>query len=96
MKMRVAKGKSRMAGKLASTWTTGWAKRESFGLMPIFTPIGHPDECGDRQQHDHAQRRSQTEADSHGNWAKPEMGIEIDHPDHGHPAEPPPRSPPRR
>ena len=40
MKISVAKGKSRIAGKLASTWTTGWAKRESFGLMPIFTPIG--------------------------------------------------------
>ena len=38
--MSVAKGKRRMAGKLASTCTTGCAKRDSFGLMPIFTPMG--------------------------------------------------------
>ena len=29
-----------MAGKLARTCTTGWAKRDSLGLMPIFTPTG--------------------------------------------------------
>ena len=34
------KGNSRMAGKLARTCTTGWAKRDSFGLIPIFTPMG--------------------------------------------------------
>ncbi len=38
--MSVANGKRRMAGKLANTCTTGWANRESFGLMPIFTPTG--------------------------------------------------------
>ena len=36
----MANGNSRMAGKLASTCTTGWAKRDSLGLIPIFTPIG--------------------------------------------------------
>ena len=40
MKIRVANGKRRMAGKLARTCTTGWANRASFGLMPIFTPMG--------------------------------------------------------
>jgi len=36
----VAKGNKKFAGKLANTWTIGWAKRASLGFMPIFTPIG--------------------------------------------------------
>ena len=36
----VANGNSRMAGKLARTWTTGWAYRDRLGLIPILTPIG--------------------------------------------------------
>ncbi len=37
---QTASGKRKLAGKLASTWTTGWAMRVSLGEKPIHTPTG--------------------------------------------------------
>ena len=36
----VANGNMKLAGKLASTCTIGWAIRVTFGFIPIHTPIG--------------------------------------------------------
>ncbi len=36
----VTSGNSRFAGKLARTWTTGWANRATRGFIPIHTPTG--------------------------------------------------------
>src|SRR5579863_4278686 len=36
----VANGNTKLAGKLASTCTTGWARRVIFGFIPIHTPTG--------------------------------------------------------
>ena len=36
----VANGNRKLAGKPARIWTTGWANRVTFGLIPIQTPTG--------------------------------------------------------
>src|ERR1700760_1451303 len=38
IRARVANGNRKLAGKLASTWTTGWAYRVTLGFIPIQTP----------------------------------------------------------
>jgi hypothetical protein len=82
MKMSVAKGKSRMAGKLASTCTTGWAKRDSFGLIPIFTPTGTQMSVEMDEQDDHPGEGRQSRSRSgSGKRAKPRCAVEVDQPD---------------
>ncbi len=44
MNTAMMNGNKKLAGKLASTCTSGCAERATRGFIPIFTPIGHPDQ----------------------------------------------------